>query len=129
MASDEEVEDLLEPEEGPSATESGSGSETVEPEVAVEVPAAQHGYNLRSKRVVPDAAVGTASTKKKESAPGVGAEADTSRVGGRAASDPTKKRSTASDSADPAMARQGTGPDPVEAESRPIHVVREQVVD
>ena len=81
MESEDRLEGLVGSEESSSEAGSQSGSEE---EVAVVTPAAaQHNYNLRTKRTALDTVEESEQTKSKGVAPGVGAEADRNQVGGR----------------------------------------------
>ena len=83
MESDDRLEDLTEPEESSSEAGTMEGSDDETDEVAPAAVAAQHNYDLRYKRVVPDAVSKPTPAKNTEIAPGVGVVADRYHVGGR----------------------------------------------
>ena len=83
MESDDKLEGLTEPEESSSEAETMEGSDDETDEVAPAAAAAQHNYDLRYKRVVPDAVSKPTPAKNTEIAPGVGVVADRYHVGGR----------------------------------------------
>ena len=127
MESEDRLEGLTESEESSSEAGSWAGSEE---EAAVVTPAAaQHNYNLRTKRVAPGTTEEPALAKKSDIAPGVGVEADQHIVGGRDASEPTEKRGIEREAADTARERVRVGSAPVETGARVIRDPPPQVVD
>ena len=129
MASEEEREDLSDQEESVSETESSEGSDAGMADAEPVVVAAQHNYNLRSKRVVPDSVAGTAQTNRNEVAPGVGVEANKVPVGGRDHDDPAKRKDGDLRSPAPAVEKNRTKLDAVDADSRVTSDPRDRVID
>ena len=94
MASEEEREDLSDQEESVSETESSEGSDAGRADAEPVVVAAQHNYNLRPKRGLPDSVAGAAQTNKNEVAPGVGVEANKVPAGATMATQPRGRMAT-----------------------------------
>ena len=108
MESEDRLEGLVGSEE--SSSEAGSQSDSEGEAAGVTPAAAQHNYNLRTKRTALDTVEESGQTKSKGVAPGVGAEADRNQVGGRDAGDATDKRVPNGDSPDPVVRKDGVGP-------------------
>ena len=82
----EDETDLRDPdllEELVSSDGDSEGSESEDSEVEPERTAADHGYNLRPKRMVAGTGVAPERNKRDAIAPGEGVVADHHRVGGR----------------------------------------------
>ena len=129
MASEEEREDLSDQEESVSETESSEGSDAGMADAEPVVVAAQHNYNLRPKRRLPDSVAGAAQTNKNEVAPGVGVEANKVPVGGRDHGDPAKRKDGDLRSPASAVEKNRTDLDAVDADSRLMPDQRDRVID
>ena len=129
MASEEEREDLSDQEESVSETESSEGSDAGMADAEPVVVAAQHNYNLRPKRGLPDSVTGAAQTNKSEVAPGVGVEANKVPVGGRDHGDPAKRKDGNLRSPAPAVEKNRINLGAVVADSRLMSDQRDRVVD
>ena len=81
--SEERLEGFTDSEDSSSEAGTMEGSDDGTDEAAPAAAGAQHNYNLRSRRVVPDAVVEHTLVKNNESAPGVGVVTDRYHVGGR----------------------------------------------
>ena len=81
--SEEKLEGFTDSEESSSEAGTMEGSDDGTDEAVPAATGTQHNYNLRSKRVVPDAVSEPAPAKQTEIAPGVGVVADRYHVGGR----------------------------------------------
>ena len=82
MDSEDRLEGLTESEGSSSEAGTSAGSDDGADEVAPAA-AAQHNYNLRTKRTALDTVEESGQTKSSSIAPGAGAEADRNKVGGR----------------------------------------------
>ena len=128
MDSEDRLEGLTESEGSSSEAGTSAGSDGGADEVAPAA-AAQHNYNLRTKRVVPGTGEEPALAKKDGIAPGVGVVADQNTVGGRDASKPTAKRTNDGDAAGRTRENSRVDSSPVETEARTIRDPPPQVVD
>ena len=108
MESEDRLEGLV--GSGESSSEAGSQSDSEGEAAGVTPAAAQHNYNLRTKRTALDTVEESGQTKSSSIAPGVGAEADRNQVGGRDAGDATDKRVPNGDSPDPVVRKDGVRP-------------------
>ena len=97
-------------EDPTSSDGDGEGSES-EASAGEPVQAAvNHGYNLRPQRTGAGATAALDRSKWNAIAPGVGAEADKDRVGGRDADDAAKRRTATGDSPSPVVRKDGVTP-------------------
>ena len=127
MASEDRLEGLFGTEE--SSSEAGSTTGSEEEAAEVTPAAAQHNYNLRTKRSALDTVEESGQTKSSSIAPGVGAEADRNQVGGRDAGDATKTRVLRGGSPDPVVRKDGVMPKSTYARPPAPRELRGKVVD
>ena len=126
MERDDRLGSLDETEESSSEAGTFEGSDDGADEAAT---AAQHNYNLRTKRVAPGTTEEPALTKKSDIAPGVGVEAHKHIVGGRDANKPTAKRGVEREAAGAAREVVRADSAPTEAGARSTRDPPPQVVD